>query len=192
MTTSEWVIEPEDAAGDDLSGVAVFDLDPGVAATWGVAGGGALGDQAFHSHGGGEYLEPLPGLVDVGGDRRQLQRRSPVGGELFQPLPADGPALGAQVDSPDCQQVEGGIGGGEFGGFVAGVGGAGDESLLERIEAEATFRVEDDQLAGQHRAWRQLPVRCVDDVGEPCADVVAVAGPKPRFVSAADDDDAAS
>jgi hypothetical protein len=50
-------------------------LEPGVATAGGVAGGRALDNESFDSHGCREYLEPLPGLIDVRGDWRQLKRR---------------------------------------------------------------------------------------------------------------------
>ena len=107
-----------------------IDLDPSVAAAGGVAAGGTFGDDAFHSHGGGQDLERVSGLVDIGSDRSELQGGQPAARKLLKALTADAPALGAEGDSRDCQQVERGVGGRNRGRFAVGFGRAGDEPLL--------------------------------------------------------------
>lgn len=74
-----------------------------------VAGRGALGHQSLDAQVGRKDLEPLFGLGQVRGHRRQLQRQRPPGSELFQPGAAGRPPLGPQVDTTDSEQVEGDI-----------------------------------------------------------------------------------
>jgi hypothetical protein len=67
----------------------------------------------------------------------------------------DRPALGAQIHSPDREQIEGRIGGWHLSAPVASFRRAGHETLLEGIEAQATIRAEDDELAVQYDAIGQ-------------------------------------
>jgi hypothetical protein len=64
--------------------------------------------------------------------------------------------------------------------------------LLECVETEATVGAEDDQLTVEDHPVGDLADRRGDDVGKPVGDVVAVAGPQPSHLPAADDRDPAS
>ena len=121
-------------------------LQPGVPSARRVAGGRALHDQSLEALCSGQDLGPLSGLINVGGDRGQLQRRHPVVRQLLEPLSAHRPALGPQVDPAGGEQVERGKGGRWLGGLRAGSGWVGDEALLERVETQPAVSAEDDQL----------------------------------------------
>jgi hypothetical protein len=53
-----------------------------------------------------QYVEPLAGLVKAFGGRGQVQRHCPALSLLLEAAPAYCPALGAQVDAGDRQEVE--------------------------------------------------------------------------------------
>ena len=55
--------------------------------------------------------------------------------------------LRAQIDASDREHVERGVGGRQLSGLGAGLRRAGNETLLQGIEAQAAVGAEDDQLA---------------------------------------------
>jgi hypothetical protein len=58
--------------------------------------------------------------------------------------------LGAQIDPAGGEEVERGEGGPCLGGLRGGLGGAGDEALLERVEAQPAVGAQDDQFPVQN------------------------------------------
>jgi hypothetical protein len=147
--------------------------------------------QALDPHRFGQYVEPLLGLGAAGGDRRDLQRQLPPLGQLLQPGAAGGPALGAQVDAADREQVERDERRRHRRDQAPGLGGSRHEAALERVEAEPTV-LEDHQLAVDDCTVGQL-ARCGrGDVGKPVGEVFSLPRPDPSLGSSADDDRAAS
>ena len=170
----------EHAAHDNLPAVAVPDFDPD-SGTAHIPGGGALGHETLNPH-LAEGFEPELRFSWIISDWCELQRRSPGGCESCEALPANVPALGAQVDPGDREQVERDVRRGILRRPGPGGTAAGRQAALQRVEAEPAVDVRDD-LAVEYDAFRDLADSGRGDVGERGGQVGAVAGPQPRLVT---------